>query len=148
MTGSQFILCVVLVSASCFAQPPCFRSSKPDFLGIPRWAWGTGKLPPRVTSRPDPEYDEESKKLNVQGTVLLSVELDDYGKIKGVTPLKSFGRSLSQPDKCPVREGCPLPEGMVRKAIENVKRWEFEPACKNEHGIPTTVTVEVNFRLY
>ena len=147
---SRLFAFIVVSALAGFAQPPCLRSSKPDLEPIPRNAIGRGILPPRVVVKPEPEYDEESRKNQIQGTVILWVQLDASGKLKNVRPVESFGYSLKGSQDCSANDTkrCPLPAPLIREAVENVWHWEFEPACKDGHGIPTKLNVEVSFHLY
>jgi outer membrane biosynthesis protein TonB len=141
-------LLICIAGAAANAQQQCIRSSKPDLLGLTGGRMTGGALPPRVIYMPEPEYDEASRKAVIQGSVVLWVELDGKGKVKKIRPTDSWGHSLLEPDKCSGNERCPMPPQLIHNAIENVRHWTFEPACKDGHGVPVMINVVVTFTLY
>jgi TonB family protein len=90
---------------------------------------GGGVTAPVLFSKEDPEYTEEARQSNVQGTVTLYAHIDPSGNAVNLRVLRGLGM------------------GLDARAIEAVSRWRFQPGMKN--GVPVTVeaTVEVNFRL-
>ena len=91
---------------------------------------GGGVSAPRALSTPDPEYSEEARKAKYQGTVVLWLIVDQYGRPQNLKVARSLGMGLDQ------------------KAIEAVRQWKFEPAMKDGHPVAVQINVEVNFRLY
>jgi len=85
--------------------------------------------PPVLLSKRDADYPDEARKAKYQGTVLLSVEIDDSGSPVNVQVVRSLGLGLDE------------------RAIEAVKQWRFRPAMKNGQPVAIQITVEVNFRL-
>ena len=78
---------------------------------------------------PEPEYSEEARKAKFQGTVRLSLVVDEHGlptQIKVITPLGL---------------------GLDAKAIEAVQKWKFKPGIKDGKPVAVQASVEVNFRL-
>jgi protein TonB len=90
---------------------------------------GGGISAPIVVSKVEPEYSEEARKAKWQGTVLLRVIVDELGRPRNISVLRSLGLGLDQ------------------KAIEAVARWKFKPGLKDGKPVPVIATVEVNFRL-
>ncbi len=90
---------------------------------------GGGISAPSVLSKVEPEYSEEARKAKWQGTVVLSLIVDDLGRPKTIQVLRSLGLGLDQ------------------KAIEAVSRWRFKPGLKEGKPVPVWATIEVNFRL-
>ena len=88
-----------------------------------------GTSPPRVVYRTQPEYTDEAKKANWQGSVVLSLIVDETGKPTDIKVKKSLGL------------------GLDGKAIEAVEKWLFSPGMKDGKPVPVAATVEVNFRL-
>ena len=91
---------------------------------------GGGVSAPRLIYGPDPEFSEEARKANYQGTVVLWVIVGTDGRTHEI------------------RVQRPLGMGLDEKAIEAVRVWRFEPARKNGQPVAVQVNVEVNFRLY
>lgn len=90
---------------------------------------GGGVSAPSVLSKVEPEYSEEARKAKWQGTVVLSLVVDDQGRPQGLKVLRSLGLGLDQ------------------KAIEAVEKWRFKPGMKDGKAVPVMATIEVNFRL-
>ena len=89
-----------------------------------------GITPPRTIYDPEPEYSEEARKLKQQGTVLLSLVVDQQGRARDIHVVRTLGMGLDE------------------KAIEAVKKWKFEPGQKDGLPVAVQVNVEVNFHLY
>jgi protein TonB len=90
---------------------------------------GGGVSAPSVLSKVEPEYSEEARKAKWQGTVVVSVIVDELGRPRNVTVLRSLGLGLDQ------------------KAVEAVSQWRFKPGLKGGKPVPVFATIEVNFRL-
>ncbi len=90
---------------------------------------GGGVTAPSVLSKVEPEYSEEARKAKWQGTVVLSLVVDDQGRPQNLKVLRSLGLGLDQ------------------KAIEAVEKWRFKPGMKDGKPVPVMATIEVNFRL-
>jgi TonB family protein len=92
---------------------------------------GGGVSAPVPIYQPEPEYSEEARKAKWQGTVLLSLIVDESGKAVGIKVTKSLGLGLDQ------------------KAIEAVRTWRFSPALgPNGKPAPVRQIIEVTFHLY
>jgi protein TonB len=90
---------------------------------------GGGVSAPTVLSKVEPEYSEEARKAKWQGTVVLSLIVDDQGRPQNLKVVRSLGLGLDQ------------------KAIEAVEKWRFRPGMKDGKAVPVMATIEVNFRL-
>ncbi len=90
---------------------------------------GGGVSQPKLGSKVEPEYSEEARKAKWQGTVVLSLVVDDKGHPQQIKVAKSLGLGLDQ------------------KAIEAVEKWRFEPGKKDGKAVAVYATIEVNFRL-
>jgi TonB family protein len=90
---------------------------------------GGGVTAPRLDSKVEPEYTQEAKEAHLQGTVVLSVDIDPQGIATNVEVIRS------------------VEPGIDQKAVQAVGQWRFRPGMKD--GTPVTVraTIEVNFRL-
>lgn len=90
---------------------------------------GRGVSAPHVLFKVEPEYSEEARKAKWQGTVVLTVIVDEMGRPSHVSVLRSLGLGLDQ------------------KAIDAVSQWRFKPGQKDGKAVPVIATIEVNFRL-
>jgi periplasmic protein TonB len=90
---------------------------------------GGGVSAPSVLVKVEPEYSEEARKAKWQGTVVLSLVVDENGTAQGIKVTKSLGLGLDQ------------------KAIEAVMKWRFKPGMKDGKAVPVMASIEVNFRL-
>lgn len=92
--------------------------------------FATGRVSaPTVLYKVEPEFSEEARKAKYQGTVVLTIEVGEDGKPRGLRVVRGLGLGLDE------------------KAIEAVSRWKFRPALKNGRAVPASARVEVNFRL-
>ncbi len=103
-------------------------SSKGGF-GSGVYTAGAGVSAPRVLFSVEPEYSEEARKAKWQGTVVLSVIVDELGRPSHLSVLRSLGLGLDQ------------------KAMAAVSQWKFKPGLKDGKAVPVIATIEVNFRL-
>ena len=90
----------------------------------------TGKpaiIPPRLVHQVPPIYPEAAKKLGIEGTVVLSVTLDDKGSIVKARVIKS------------------IPE-LDQAAIDTLKQWKYEPMTVNGVPKPIVFTVSIEFK--
>ncbi len=90
---------------------------------------GGGVSAPVPIFKVEPEYSEEARKAKFQGTVLLSIVVDETGKTRDIKVLRALGLGLDE------------------KAIEAVMKWRFRPAYKDGKPVAVAANVEVNFRL-
>jgi protein TonB len=90
---------------------------------------GGGVSAPAVLLKVEPEYSEEARKAKWQGTVVLSLIVDDKGLPQELKVVRSLGLGLDQ------------------KAIEAVMKWRFKPGMKDGKPVAVQATIEVNFRL-
>ena len=90
---------------------------------------GGGVSAPAVLLKVEPEYSEEARKAKWQGTVVLSLIVDETGHPQGLKVVRSLGLGLDQ------------------KAIDAVEKWRFKPGMKDGKPVAVQATIEVNFRL-
>jgi len=84
---------------------------------------------PVPTHTAQPEYTDDARNAKIEGAVLLQVEVDE----KGVPTEAKVIRSLDK--------------GLDQKAIEAVLKWRFKPALKYGNPVPSSVKIEINFRI-
>ena len=83
------------------------------------------RLPPQ-----QPRYPAQARRRNQQGVVLLEVRLDEHGKQREISLLRSSGfPSLDQ------------------AALEAVAQWRFHPETLNGQGVPSRVHIPIEFAL-
>jgi TonB family protein len=90
---------------------------------------GPGMTPPLIIDSVEAEYSEAASKARFQGTVRLSIVVDQSGQPTQIKVISPLGLGLDQ------------------KAIEAVQRWRFRPGTKDGQPVAVQAAVEVNFRL-
>lgn len=90
---------------------------------------GGGVSAPTLVFKVEPEYSEEARKAKFQGTVVLSVEVNERGAPQNIKVIRALGLGLDE------------------KAIEAVQKWKFRPGYKDNKPVTVAATIEVNFRL-
>jgi TonB family protein len=104
-------------------------SPTPNPAGGDVYKIGGGVSQPKLISKVAPEYSKEAHKAKWQGTVVLSLVVDEKGHPQQINVAKSLGMGLDQ------------------KAIEAVEKWRFDPGRKDGMAVAVYATIEVNFRL-
>jgi len=90
---------------------------------------GRGVSPPVAVYKVEPEYSKQARKAKFQGTVVLSIVIDETGQPTNIKIVRPLGLGLDE------------------KAIEAVKQWRFTPGMKDGKPVAVLAAVEVNFRL-
>ena len=90
---------------------------------------GRGASAPTLLYKEEPDYTEEARAAKLQGTVVLSVEIDPTGTATNFKVVRGLGLGLDE------------------KAVEAVKKWKFKPGEKDGTAATVAATIEVNFRL-
>jgi periplasmic protein TonB len=90
---------------------------------------GGGVSSPSILHKVEPEYSEEARKAKWQGTVLLSVIVDEFGHPRDIKVAQALGLGLDQ------------------KAIEAVQKWLFKPGMKDGKPVAVFATIQVTFHL-
>jgi TonB family protein len=88
--------------------------------------WGAPSGEP--IQKTDPEYTDQARLAELEGTVVLTGLIDQEG----------FARNLEV--------AVPIGLGLDEKAIEAVKQWHFRPVV-NQSQLSVTTRIEVDFRL-
>jgi periplasmic protein TonB len=84
----------------------------------------------KTSSRPDPIYPAQSRRLNEEGTVRVKVLVDERGRPQEVSVAKSSGF-----------------ERLDQAAIEAVRKWRFVAATDGRSPIMAWTQVAVTFQL-
>jgi TonB family protein len=82
----------------------------------------------RLLSRVDPVYPPEAQARRIEGTVVLSLLIDEKGNV-------SKAEKVSGPDM------------LVRAASEAVRQWKYQPYLLNEMPIEVDTIVDVKFAM-
>ncbi len=90
---------------------------------------GGGVSAPTLIYKVEPEYSEDARKAKFQGTVVISLVVDEKGMPRDMKIVRPLGLGLDE------------------KAIEAVLKWRFRPGYLNGKPVAVTATIEVNFRL-
>jgi TonB family protein len=102
-----------------------------DGAGIERvFKVGGDVTPPELRLRVDPEYTEKARVQRLQGAVLLSIEVWPDGRAHNVCVERGLGLGLDE------------------RAVEAVKKWEFEPGTRDGEPVRVACRVEVIFQLF
>jgi TonB family protein len=88
-----------------------------------------GATPPLVLHKVEPDYSDEARKVRLQGSVLIAIDIDDRGNVSNIRVLRPLGMGLDE------------------KAIDAVAKWRFRPAMKDGRAIPYPAAIEVRFQL-
>ena len=86
-------------------------------------------IPPKEISAPSPDFSDEARRVRFQGSVLLSLIVNEEGKTENIVILKPLGMGLDE------------------KAVETVQNWKFKPAMRE--GVPASVKIklQITFRM-
>jgi TonB family protein len=87
-----------------------------------------GVTPPTVLSKTEPVYTDEARDAKIEGTVVLSLEIDMDGLAQNIEVTRSLDGGLDQ------------------SAVTAVQQWRFKPGEKNGKPVRVTAKIEVNFR--
>jgi len=90
---------------------------------------GGGVSAPTLIYKVEPEYTEEARQAELQGTVLLYAQIGPDGKAINMKVLRGIGLGLDE------------------KALECVALWRFKPGMKDGQPVTVEAQIEVNFRL-
>ncbi|MDT5063660.1 MAG: oligo,6-glucosidase [Acidobacteriota bacterium] len=84
----------------------------------------------RVIARPEPQYTEEARENQVEGTVVLRAVFSSTGEVTNIRVVSG------------------LPDGLTEKAVEAAHKITFSPALKDGHAVSQYIQIEYNFNLY
>jgi TonB family protein len=84
---------------------------------------------PMIIYKVNPDYTELAKTDKVEGTVIVSLVVDEHGLPQHVKLLRGLG------------------DGLDEKAVEAVKKYVFKPGTENDKPVAVYLNVEVKFQL-
>jgi TonB family protein len=88
-----------------------------------------GVSPPTLIEKHEPQYSETARQARLNGSVELTVVVDETGGPRDLRVTRSLGLGLDE------------------EAIKAVRTWRFRPGTKEGHPVPVIATVQVNFRI-
>ena len=91
---------------------------------------GGGVSAPVVIRSVDPEFTEQARQANFQGSVTLALIVDADGNPQNVHVTKHLGMGLDE------------------KAVEAVQQYKFRPALYQGHPVAVQIVVDLDFRLH
>ena len=90
--------------------------------------WSSAAAEDGLVQRVEPEYPEEARLQNIQGAVVLEVQIDQTGVVQAV-------RLISGPDI------------LANAAIDAVKHWRFKARSADTRPAETQTRITLNFKL-
>lgn len=124
---------VTLLCLACVAQEPALPTPGKVYRVCSETETNTtecaGKAP-KLVHMIHPEYSDEARQNRIQGTVVMAVTVTAEGGVQDATVEKSLGYGLDE------------------KALEAVRRWQFEPATINDNPVSVRINVQTTFRMY
>jgi TonB family protein len=103
-----------------------------DDSNAERYAYLTDELTTKVSilGRPEPQYTDEAREHQVEGTVVLHAIFAVDGTVQHILVLRS------------------LPYGLTERAIKAARQIKFVPATKDGRPVSQFIQIEYNFNLY
>ncbi len=84
----------------------------------------------RLLFKPEPQYTEEARRNQIEGTVTLRVVFSSSGEVVQIRAVNT------------------LPFGLTERAIAAARQIKFVPATKGGHAVSVHMQLEYNFNLY
>ena len=84
----------------------------------------------RLLFKPEPQYTEEARRNQIEGTVMLRVVFSSSGEVVQIRAVRT------------------LPFGLTERAIAAARQIKFVPATKGGHAVSVHMQLEYNFNLY
>jgi TonB family protein len=106
--------------------PIAAASGTSDHIRLP----SPGVTEPKLLIAREARFSDYARQKKIQGTSVLSLEVDAHGLPQNIRVSKALGAGLDE------------------NAIEAVFGYRFRPAMKDGMPVSVTVSVEVRFRLY
>jgi TonB family protein len=91
---------------------------------------GGGVAAPEVLHSVEPEFTEDARRANFQGSVSIKLIVDSQGNPQNVQLVHPLGMGLDQ------------------KAIEAVRQYKFKPAMYQGHPVSVQIVIEMSFHLH
>src|ERR1019366_7945891 len=91
---------------------------------------GGGVAAPEVIHSVEPEFTEDARRANFQGSVSIKLIVDSQGNPQDVRLVRHLGMGLDE------------------KAIEAVRQYRFKPAMYQGHPVSVQIVIDVDFHLH
>lgn len=91
---------------------------------------GGGVSAPQVVHSVEPDFTDQARHANFQGTAAIQLIVDSQGNPQDVHLVRHLGMGLDE------------------KAIEAVRQYRFRPAMFQGHAVAVQMVIEVEFRLH
>ena len=91
---------------------------------------GGGVAAPEVIHSVEPEFTEDARRANFQGSVSIKLIVDSQGNPQNVQLVRHLGMGLDE------------------KAIEAVRQYKFKPAMYQGHPVSVQIVIEMDFHLH
>ncbi len=91
---------------------------------------GGGVSAPQVIHSVQPEFTDEARRADFQGTATIQLIVDSQGDPQDVRVLRHLGMGLDQ------------------KAVDAVRQYRFRPAIYQGHPVSVQMVIEVDFHLH
>ena len=91
---------------------------------------GGGVSAPQVIHSAEPEFTEEARRADYQGSAAIQLIVDSQGEPQDVRVVRHLGMGLDQ------------------KAVEAVRQYRFRPAMYQGHPVSVQMVIEVDFHLH
>jgi len=91
---------------------------------------GGGVAAPEVIHSVEPEFTQEARQANFQGSVSIKLIVDSQGNPQNVRVTRHLGMGLDE------------------KAMEAVRQYKFKPAMYQGHPVSVQIVMDVDFHLH
>ncbi len=91
---------------------------------------GGGVTAPQVIHSVEPEFTDQARRANYQGTVSIALVVDAQGYPQDLRITRHLGMGLDE------------------KALEAVRQYKFKPAMYQGHAVAVQMVIDVDFRLH
>jgi TonB family protein len=91
---------------------------------------GGGVAAPEVIHSVEPEFTEDARRANFQGSVSIRLIVDSQGNPQDVQLVRHLGMGLDE------------------KAIEAVRQYKFKPAMYQGHPVSVQIVIDIDFHLH
>jgi len=91
---------------------------------------GGGVAAPEVIHSVEPEFTQDARQANFQGSVSIKLIVDSQGNPQNVRVTRHLGMGLDD------------------KALEAVRQYKFKPAMYQGHPVSVQIVIEVDFHLH
>jgi len=128
------VLLTAMLLSSLSAQTSSSSISAGTRNDDPKWSKylipENGTSLPIATDAPAVQYSKEAETNKIEGTVVLMIGINAKGKVEIAEVVKGLGYGLDE------------------KALDTVKKWQFQPALQEGKPIAMVAKVDVSFHFY